>query len=57
MGTPALPRGFFDGPGALHARPELGERYWTILILAAHLNAFIVNIAAGRSNPIDVGIP
>src|SRR5262249_13411943 len=30
---------------------------WTILILAAYLNAFIVNIAAGRDNPIDVGIP
>ncbi len=30
---------------------------WTILILAAYLNAFIVNIAAGRTNPVDVGIP
>lgn len=30
---------------------------WTILILAAYLNAFIVNIAAGRDNPIDVAIP
>jgi hypothetical protein len=30
---------------------------WTILILAGYLNAFIANIAAGRSHPITVAIP
>jgi hypothetical protein len=30
---------------------------WTILILAAYLNAFVVNIAAGRTNPLTVAIP
>jgi hypothetical protein len=30
---------------------------WTILILAAYLNAFIVNIAAGRADPVAVAIP
>jgi hypothetical protein len=30
---------------------------WTILVLSAYLNAFVVNIAAGRHDPLDVAIP
>ena len=30
---------------------------WTFLVLAAYLNAFIVNISAGRANPLEVSIP
>jgi hypothetical protein len=30
---------------------------WTFLVLAAYLNAFIVNIAGGFPNPLDVDIP
>jgi hypothetical protein len=30
---------------------------WTILVLAAYLNAFVANIAAGRTDPLNVAIP
>jgi hypothetical protein len=30
---------------------------WTFLVLAAYMNAFIVNIAGGFPNPLDVDIP
>jgi hypothetical protein len=30
---------------------------WTFLVLAAYLDAFLVNISAGRPHPLDVSIP
>jgi hypothetical protein len=46
-----------DPKKARYSLSRLQMISWTILILAAYLNAFIVNIAAGRTNPVDVGIP
>jgi hypothetical protein len=55
--TGALAGALIDPKKGRFSLSRLQMISWTVLILAAYLNAFIVNIAAGRANPIEVAIP
>ena len=48
---------FIDAKKARMSLSRLQVMAWTVLVLSAYINAFVANVAAGRTNPISVAIP